>query len=222
MPKYETVLFDLDGTLADSKEGVTKSIQYALAKFGINVENMNSLLPLIGAVLVDEFQRRFNLKEGEARQAVKYYREYYTDNGIQQCRVFDGIPGLLTELRELNCQMAVATLKPKIYTEKILECFEIANYFTLVESPEMDEETITKPQIINRALQRLPDRDRSKMVMVGDRSADMIGAHQHNIDCVAAMYGYGSLSELVNCSPNFYVDNVSELRQLLTMPYKQF
>jgi phosphoglycolate phosphatase len=221
MPKYETILFDLDGTLADSKEGVTKSIQYALAKFGINIENMNSLLPLIGSVLVDEFQRRFNLKAGEARQAVGYYRDYYAKAGIQQCRIYEGIPKLLTELRELNCRITVATLKPRIYTEKILDCFKITNYFTLVECPELGEESITKPQIIERTLQRLPDCDRSKMVMIGDRGADMLAAHQHNIDCVAAMYGYGSLSELVNCNPSFYVDTVDELRQLLTITYKQ-
>jgi len=121
----------------------------------------------------------------------------------------------------LNCRITVATLKPKIYTHRILECFGITNYFTLVESPNLEEETINKSQIIARTLKQIPDCDRTKTVMIGDRDADMMAAHQHNIDCVAAMYGYGSLSELVNCNPSFYVDNVNELRQLLTMAYKQ-
>ena len=222
MPKYENVLFDLDGTIIDSKEGVIKSIQYALSKYGIKVEDGKSLLPLIGAVLVEEFQHRYSLKTDEAMEAVGFYREYYSETGMFDCKIYNGITELLRELKTLDCRLVLATLKPSVYINKILKCFNVSDFFTNVIGPDLNEQAISKPQIIGRALDQIPDLDKSKTVMVGDRASDLTGAHENGIDSVAVTYGYGSLSELARCNPSYFADSVNDLKQLLILAYRQF
>ena len=214
---YDAILFDLDGTLTDAGPGITKSIQYALSKFGIREQNLDRLVPFIGAPLFDSLRNRYSLEEPEARQAVEFYREYYSDFGIYENAVYPGIPELLRELREKGKKLGVATLKPVVFADRVLNNFGLDDYFDLVAGSGLDAAGLSKTQIIQQALSKLTDVSKEKVVMVGDRGHDVIGARKNGIDSIAVTYGYGTLEELQNANPMHIADSVESLRTLLTV-----
>ncbi len=112
---YDAILFDLDGTLTDAGTGITKSIQYALSKFGIREQNLDRLVPFIGAPLLDSLRNRYSLDEPEARQAVEFYREYYSDFGIYENAVYPGISDVLVAMQAEGFALYMATSKPHVY-----------------------------------------------------------------------------------------------------------
>lgn len=214
---YDVILFDLDGTLTDAGTGITKSIQYALSRFGIREQNPGLLVSFIGAPLFDSLRNRYSLDEPEARQAVEFYREYYSDFGIYENAVYPGIPELLGELKEKGKKLVVATLKPVVFAERVLNHFGLDDYFNLVAGSGLDAAGLSKTQIIQQALSKLTDVSKEKVVMVGDRGHDVIGARKNGIDSIAVTYGYGTLEELQNANPMHIADSVESLRMLLTV-----
>ena len=126
MKKY--ILFDLDGTITDPKEGITKSVAYALSKFGIKVDSLNELCKFIGPPLKDSFIEYYNFNDDEAEKAIKYYREYFSDRGIYENQVYKGFEDILISLKENNKVLIVATSKPTIFAQKILEHFNLRKY----------------------------------------------------------------------------------------------
>jgi len=212
---YDAILFDLDGTLTDAGTGITKSIQYALSRFGIREQNLGLLVSFIGAPIFDSLRKRYSLDEPEARRAVEFYREYYSDFGIYENAVYPGIPELLGELREKGKKLVVATLKPVVFAERVLNHFGLADYFDLVAGSGLDAAGLSKTQIIQQALSKLTDVSKEKVVMVGDRGHDVIGARKNGIDSIAVTYGYGTLEELQNANPMHIADSVESLKTLL-------
>jgi phosphoglycolate phosphatase len=213
--EYQTILFDLDGTLTDPKPGITKSIQYALAKFGIQVDDLDSLTPFIGPPLVDTLQEIYNFTPEQADQAVVYYREYFGEKGLYDNAVYPGIVDLLTRLKAMGKRIVLATSKPSPFAEKILAHFDLAHYFDRVAGSTLDSTRIHKADVIEFALEAYPNIDRRTVAMVGDRKHDIHGAKVHNLDVIAVGYGYGTPEEFQEAQPTYIVNSVQELGMLL-------
>ncbi len=215
MQGYDIVLFDLDGTLTDSKIGITKSVQYALKKYNIIEDDLDRLEKFIGPPLADSFKEYYNFEERQAKQAVAYYREYFTDRGIFENIVYPGIPELLKKLCQYEKRLIVATSKPTIFAERILEHFNLKKYFSFVIGSNLDGTRVAKSEIIETVLGKLPTIKKCSVVMIGDRIHDIKGAEQNNIASIAVSYGYGSDEELKEAKPTYLVDNIDEIEDIL-------
>lgn len=213
--KYGTILFDLDGTLTDPQVGITKSVQYALEHMGIMEPDRKKLIPFIGPPLTASFMEFYGMDETRARMAVGYYREYFSRTGIFENAVYQGIDNLLAELRSAGRTLAVATSKPGVFANKILEHFALDGYFHFVAGSNMDGTLVEKAEVIAYALQHLPAVNQIDVVMVGDRKHDIIGARTNGIASIAVSYGYGSMEELQAAAPDGIVGTVEELSSLL-------
>jgi phosphoglycolate phosphatase len=210
-----TILFDLDGTLTDSKPGITRCVQHALAGLGIVVDDIETLSPFVGPPLRESFHHFYGFDDAQTRRAVAIYRERYTTVGMFENEVYAGIPELLNRLRAAGATLAVASSKPTVYVEQILEHFALANHFTAVAGSNLDGTRIAKDEVIAHALSLLPMASRDGVVMVGDREHDVFGARAHGIETIAAGYGYSTPGELAAASPLAIVNSVAELAHML-------
>lgn len=145
---YKYVLFDLDGTLTDPKEGITGCVQHALRAMDITPPEKDELLDFIGPPLVDSFIRRFGMSQENAEFALKKYRERFSTVGMFENRVYDGVPEMLEALKDAGCILAVASLKPLVFVEKILDKFELKEYFSAICGSDLEGTKHTKKQII--------------------------------------------------------------------------
>lgn len=215
MKGYDVIIFDLDGTLADSKVGITKSILYALSKLGISEDNPDKLVDFIGPPLPESFKKYYGLDDLTARTAVAFYREYYAEKGIFETKILHEIPELLKLLYDNNKKLILATSKATIYSERIMQHFNIRKYFTLIIGSNFNLTMLCKSEIIKYVLSRITDYHKDKIIMVGDREDDIIAAHENGIDSIAVTYGYGSLEELEAVKPIYIVSSVEQLKSLL-------
>lgn len=213
--KNQYILFDLDGTLTDPKEGITKSVQYALNKMGIREDDLDALCPFIGPPLAESFQKYYHMTEEESLKAVEYYREYFAAKGIFENEVYEDVPEMLEELQEAGRTLIVATSKPTDYAEKILEHFQLDDYFDFVAGATMDSSRVRKQDVIGYALEELELVDYSELVMVGDRRHDIEGAKEFEIPSIGVLYGYGSRKELAEAGADQLVRTVKELQEAL-------
>lgn len=213
MPKY--IFFDLDGTLTDPKAGITKSVQYALRKYGVEVENPDDLCPFIGPPLRESFMKYYGFDQAGAENAVAAYREYFSVTGIFENVIYDGIEKMLTELKSKGKVLVLATSKPAFYAEKILRHFNIFDYFTFISGSELDGRRSKKSEVINYALDCLNIKDLSETIMVGDKEHDIIGANETGIMSVGVLYGYGSYDELKKAGAGAILNDTEELLEYL-------
>lgn len=212
---YQYILFDLDGTLTDSREGITKSVQYALGKMGIEETDLVSLEHFIGPPLFDEFRRCYGFDEAQAKQAVAAYRERFSEVGWKENLLFDGIPQLLAALQAAGKTLAIASSKPAVFIEKILDYFEIAQYFSVISGATLDGRIGTKTQVVRQALDLLGVTDLTQAVLVGDRMHDAEGAQDCGIDCVGVTFGFGGEDELREAGLTKIAHDMQELQKLL-------
>lgn len=216
MKKY--LLFDLDGTLTDPKIGITTCVQYALKSFGIEEPDLDKLEPFIGPPLKDSFMDFYGMDEAQAEEAVEKYRERFRDTGIFENKVYDGISAMLRLLQSKGMHMAVASSKPTVFVERILEHFHLDKYFEVVVGSELDGSRVNKDEIVQEALNRLfhyKPIQREQVYMIGDRKFDVEGAKAHRIESVAVAYGYGSMEELKEAKADYIVRSVEELQKFL-------
>ena len=214
MTGYAVVLFDIDGTLTDSKLGITKSVQYALSKFKIREDNLDNLESFIGPPLSESFQKHYDFNSSQAQQAVDFYREYFSTSGIYENEVYPGIPDLLADLKSKRKELIVATSKPTVYANQILNAFNLDQYFTVVVGSHLDGTRTSKTEIITHALSALEKPKESNAAMVGDREHDVIGAQGNAIDSIAVTYGYGTPLELQRANPTYLAHTVEDIRTL--------
>jgi phosphoglycolate phosphatase len=213
---YEIILFDLDGTLTDPKVGITLSVQYALHKMGIKEVDPDTLTPFIGPPLLESFKEMYHMNDEEAIQAIQYYRERFSATGLYENKVYFGIRELLFSLKNQGKKLIVATSKPTAFSIQILEYFDLKQFFTVIVGSNLDGTRTEKSDVIEFALEGENLSDLSKVVMIGDRKYDIIGAKKNNIDVIAVTYGYGSEQELAAAEPNYIVSSVTELAKLLS------
>jgi len=196
MAFYTDIFFDLDGTLTDPGLGITNSVMHALRHYGIPVPPREELYRFIGPPLVDSFMRWYGFSAARAREAVDVYREHFAEVGLFENEVYPGVPEMLKRLRAAGRRLVVATSKPEPFALRILEHFGLAEDFDLIAGATMDETRAHKWEVIAYALARCADPPRSRVLMVGDREHDVLGARRCGLDCLGVLYGYGSRSEL--------------------------
>lgn len=211
---FHTVLFDLDGTLTDPWEGITRCVQHALASFGIEAEQ-EELTTFIGPPLVESFEVRYGFSPEDAHRAVEVYRERFSAVGMFENELFEDIPELLAELRRAGVRLAVATSKPEEFALPIARHFGIDGYFDVVAGSRAECARMTKADVIADALLRLGSPDLDGTVMVGDRKHDLIGAREAGIPAIGVSWGYAPDGELASYDPIAIVDTVGELRGML-------
>lgn len=225
--KFKYLLFDLDGTLTDPKEGITTSVQYALKAFGIEEPDTGKLEPFIGPPLRDSFMKFYGFEEEQAEEAVAKYREWFAPKGIFQNRMYAGIADMLKELRESGRILAVASSKPTVFVEKILRHFGIYHYFDIVVGSELNGIRGSKEEVVEEALLRLAEVseevgmeqskniDRKHTVMIGDREFDIFGGKEQGLITVGVTFGFAAEGELETAGADYIVNSVDELRGLL-------
>lgn len=213
----KTILFDLDGTLTDPKEGITKGVQYALKCYGIIEEDLDKLLCFIGPPLKEQFMKYCGFDEKKAEDAVSKYRELYSESGIFQNKVYEGVEELLRLLKDKGYRLAVASSKPEVFVKKIIEKYGISQYFEIAVGSELNGERSNKAEVIFEALRQLKIEDKSEVVMVGDREHDIIGAKKNNIKSVGVCFGYGEKKELEEAGADFIAKDIDELKNILIL-----
>jgi phosphoglycolate phosphatase len=212
----DPVLFDLDGTLTESGPGILSSVRYALERMGQPALDDEALRQFIGPPLLDSFRDLCGFDAAQVTVAIAAYREYYGTDGQYENCVYDGIPELLSTLRDAGRTLAVATSKAELYATSILDHFDLTGYFATIVGSELDGRRTGKADIITEALARL-DRPAAGTVMVGDRSHDVRGAVAVGVRSIGVLWGYGDDAELVAAGADALAATPAELLgQLIT------
>jgi phosphoglycolate phosphatase len=212
--RFENILFDLDGTLTNPKVGIVNSILYALEKLSIIETNIDELETFIGPPLRESFVTRYNLTESSADLAMNYYREYFSAKGLYENEVYSDIPALLEVLFANKYKLFVATSKPTLYAEKIVEHFNLNKYIVKTIGSNLDNTRTDKSEVISHVISTY-GLQTANSVMIGDRKFDIIGAKNNSIKSIGVTYGYGTLEELQLHKPDFIVNNCDEIKAIL-------
>lgn len=205
------VLFDLDGTLTDSAEGIVNSVIYALKQNGIEETDREKLLAFVGPPLVDSFMKYYGMTEEDAKKTTEDYRVYFRDRGWCENYVYDGIPEALEALRKEGFRLVVATSKPEVFARRIMEYFKLDSYFEIIGGSTLDGRISKKGQVIDYVLNTIGTEERKRVIMVGDREHDVNGARENGLPCVGVLYGYGSREELEAAGASFICPDVNSL-----------
>lgn len=213
MISTKTVLFDFDGTVFDTVEGITKSIQYAIRKHGMDAE-LEELRCFAGPPLVDKFMEVYGVTEDEARQLVMDFRERYVPIGVYESSPFPGIRELLKTLRAAGKKVALATSKPQALAELLLERADLKTCFDAIVGSSGGVNNDAKWQIAQRAMQEC-NSEPAESVLVGDTKYDVEGAARCGIPCIGVRWGYAAEGELEAAGAAAIVETIKELEELL-------
>ena len=211
---FDYLFFDLDGTLTDPAQGITNSFIHALKYFGIEIPSYEILCTFIGPPLPETFKSQFGFDEQKVAEGVKIYREYFATKGLLENSVYPGIPELLAGLKAAGKKLVVATSKPEEYSIRIIEHFGLTQYFENVCGSLMDESRSKKDEVIAYAIERNHISEKSKILMIGDRKHDILGAKKIGLKSCGVLFGYGSREELEEAGADFISENVSRLDKI--------
>jgi len=215
MKKYKYIFWDLDGTISDSGEGIFKAVAYSLEHMGARLLDSDTLRKFVGPPLTESFAKYCGYTPEEAEKAVEYFREYYQAKGIYENSMYAGMDKLLKELSEAAYLCVVATAKPEPHARAILQRYGIDKYFLYIAGASFDSSRAKKEQVIAYALETCGITDKSQVVMVGDRSHDVIGAKKNGLDCIGVLYGYGGRRELEEAGVVAIAADLGELADIL-------
>lgn len=210
----KAVLFDLDGTIIDPQKGIINSILFTVNELNLVEKDIDSLDCFIGPPLIESFKKRYGLNENDAREAVRIYRIYYAKKGIFECSVYEGIEELIQKLYEKDIFLSLATSKPKIYADQIMEHFKLDKFFDFTSGALMDGKRTDKIEVIQYALENIPPFQKDEILMLGDREFDIDGGHYHNMKTAWAKWGYGKEEILKKSNPDYIFDSPLELLDL--------
>lgn len=217
---YKSVIFDFDGTICDTGEGIKKSAKYALDAFNIPSDDWQTLDCFIGPPLLVTFQEQFNQSAADADLLVQKFRERYTNTGIYECELYDGIKQLLINLKDDGMKIGIASSKPQVFVETLLNKFAIAKYFDSVCATSFAADCESKQNIIARCLKELETEPKDAL-MVGDRFYDIDGAKADMVDGAGALWGYGSKFEFIECGAKYIVDKVEDIESIALGLYER-
>ena len=209
------LLFDLDGTLTNPQEGITKCVQHALKAFQIDEPDLEKLIPFIGPPLIQSFMDFYDFTEDQARQAVAVYRERFGTVGLFENFPYPGIQEMLKQLQAQGKILAVASSKPGVYVHRILEKFELAQYFQVIEGSNLDGTRVDKKEVIAEVLAQLGNPSSDQLLMIGDRKFDVIGAREMGFGCVGVRFGFAAPGELEESGALYIAETVDDLTQYL-------
>jgi phosphoglycolate phosphatase len=215
MPKFTHILFDLDGTLTNPRLGIGNSLKYALNQMQIDGYSDEILERFVGPPLQEGFKNLFGLNEEDANVAVKHFRVYFGEKGLYENEPYMGISELLEELHRSGKQIFVVTSKLEKYAQMIMRHFGFDQFIADLQGAEATGKHSGKGQLISQLMYRNQILPSSSVVMVGDTHFDLIGARENKIHSIAVSYGFGTIEILQTCKPDYMVESVSELSELL-------
>jgi len=215
MERIANVLFDLDGTLTDPKEGITKSIQFALTELGYNAPHADTLHWCIGPPLPLSFPRLLGSSDKSLiDQAVAHYRVRFKEVGMFENKVYPDIPQALERIAATGVRCFVATSKPHVFATRILDHFNLSSFFESIHGSELDGTRSDKADLVAHILSE-EKIDPATSLIVGDREHDILGGRKNKIKTAAVTYGYGSRQEIAAIQPDFIFDSLMEFATLL-------
>lgn len=213
MQGFDTLLFDLDGTLTDSAPGIIACAKYALTKMGRAIPD--DLNDFIGPPLTYSFTHLLGMDEEDTQRAIVFYRERYSTVGLFENSVYEGVPELLDRLASAGYTLGVATNKPERFAVPILEHFGLDKYFRIIAGSLSDNVRNTKREIIEYAIEQLGIGDKSRVLMIGDRHHDITGAHEAGVKALGILWGYGDHDELSGAGADFILQSPEEAARAL-------
>lgn len=208
----KSILFDLDGTLTDSGEGIMNAATLALKHFGLEVPSRDEMRVFVGPPLKDTFIK-FGMDPKDTDEGIEVFREYYTDKGIFENFPYPGIRELLRDLKAAGHQLYVATSKPEYMAERVLNHFDLAQYFDLICGATPDESRVEKSEVIDYLLAQAGNVNQT--IMVGDTTFDVIGAAAHGIPAIGVAWGYGKVADMIDAGATAIAHTAQELFELL-------
>lgn len=211
----KALLFDLDGTLIDSSEGITKSTQYALAHYGIIENDLSKFYKFIGPPLVASFKKYYDFPEEQAVEAVAVYRERYNKIGLFECSLYPGVRECIEKLKAQGYLIGMASSKPEVSCRRILEHFGILELFDDVVGATFDGRIDTKEEVLNEVMRRWSDVPKDEMCLIGDTMFDVEGANQVGIRTVAVTFGFGNVQEMVEAGAVAVCDDMEKLPDIV-------
>ncbi len=214
MKNYDYILFDLDGTLTDSKPGIVNCIKYALDRHGI-AYTQAILDKMVGPPFRVSMKEFFGLELDQIEELITDYRSVYSTGGWRDCKVYDGVFDMLAALKNAGKHLAVATSKPIKFTSVMVEELGLKPYFDFVGGASSDASKEAKSDVINLALENLDVKDKSKVLMVGDRLYDIVGAKETGVDCMAVLWGYGDREEFEKYNAEYIVETPKDVVEFL-------
>lgn len=208
-----TVLFDLDGTIADSQEGIVNALEYMIEELSLPTQTKAELVTFIGPPLNETIMREFGLNAAATQEAIKVFQAYYAPKGLYENQLYPGIRETLAALQAQDLQLAIATSKPEPFAKKVIDHLELSDYFSGVFGASVDETTrVKKADVITYALSELGLAPQTApLLMVGDRQNDILGAKQNAMNAVGVSYGFGTIAELKKAGAVQIVQQPSEL-----------
>lgn len=211
MSNYKHILFDMDGTLVDSEGGIIESLLYTLEVLNYGTLEESEVRKFLGPPLNKSFQDNCNMTEGEAEEAVKIFRSYYQEKGVYNAKLYDGVKEALEDLSKKEILLYIATSKPTVYAQKIAKNLGITEYFRDIVGSNLDNTRSDKAEVIQYILDTYELKEKEKVLMVGDKSHDLIGARKCGIASMGVTYGYGTTKELEQEKPLHIIQNIHEL-----------
>ena len=208
---YDYFLFDLDGTIVDSGLGITNSVMYSLKKWNIDEPDRKKLYRFVGPPLYESYEKFYGFSKEDARKAVDVYREYYSEKGVLEYELYDGISDVLRQLKTRGKTVILATSKPEIFAKKILNHSKLLPLFDFIAGATLDGSLINKEDVIAFALSNFSDFKPEKAIMIGDRMHDIEGAIKNNIDSIGVLYGYGDKKELTDAKATYIVEKALDI-----------
>jgi phosphoglycolate phosphatase len=208
MDNIKNILFDLDGTIINPKEGILNSIKYSLNHLKLSIPSDKELEKFIGPPLIDSYSKNFNLSPEQATKAVNLYRDFYADKGVHQSVLYNNIEEILNYLSNKNYRLFVATSKPTVFAKVIITHYNLSSLFTDIVGANLDNTRKDKSEIINFTIQS-NNLNANESVMIGDTIYDIIGAKNNNLISIGVTYGFGSKLELEKA--NYIINDIQEL-----------
>lgn len=213
----KAVLFDLDGTIINSEEGITKCVQYALKAYGVDEPDLKKLLCFIGPPLAPVFREQYGMTEEEAWEAVKKYRERFDVKGIFECCLYEGVAEVIRSLKQKGYVLALASSKPEKACRRILEHFMLLPYFDEVVGSTLDGSISTKEEVLEELGRRMEHMQITKeeMCLIGDTKYDAAGAKAFGIRCIGVGYGFGTREDMLAAGAEVVFEQIEEVERYI-------
>ncbi len=216
MANFDYVIFDFDGTVADTGEGILKSLQYSFVAMGDPAPELKDLEKFIGPPVYYSYTHFYGIPEEKVDLYVKKYRERYREKGIYESKVYDGLVELVNSLKENGVKVGIASSKPESLIHSVGDYLGVTDLFDAIVGVKTDNSKhSSKASLISQAMADLDAADKNKVLMVGDRCFDIDGAHEAGVKCCAALWGYGDEAEFTAHNADFIVRHPKEIEKLI-------
>ena len=211
MKDYDFYLFDFDGTLCDTTEGIFNSVIYSLKCYGIEESDMEKLRFFVGPPLFESYKTLYNVSDDDANWLIAKYRERYKDKAAEESCIYEGVKEMLSALKGRGKKIAVASSKPKKFVDEISQYHDIYKYYDFVSAEDFKNNHSSKEDLINRCFNFFGNPEKEKVIMIGDRFYDINGAKAVGVDSAGAVYGFGTEEELSKAGATYILNSPKDL-----------